>query len=89
MKIFYMVLEYVLITTVLFCFVLYKKSIKLFTEMKNQCVTDVNEQEEKHIIFYYVKDNVTVSSHILVINFNLLLKSRKCKLSEDRNPDLQ
>lgn len=66
-----------------YCFVLYKKSIKLFTEMKNQCVTDVNEQEEKHIIFYYVKDNVTVSRHILFINFNLLLKSRKCKLSED------
>lgn len=50
--------------------------------MKNQCVTDVNEQGEKYIIFHYVKDNVTVSSHILVINFNFLLKVRSASFQK-------
>lgn len=53
--------------------------------MKNPCVTDVNEHMNKkneYIIFHYVKDNVTVSSHILVINFNFLLKVRSASFQK-------
>lgn len=76
------------------CFVLYQKTPKHFTEKNSQYVTDVNEQEKITSIFPYVKGNVTVLSHILVINVNPLLSvilfiSKKCKLAENYNQDLQ